>query len=85
MKMEREEILAGLKDIVASADESLRDRLGGITESTRVLEDLGFTSISLLFMAISIEETFHVELKDVDIWKLSTMGDVVSMIRERMR
>ena len=80
MKMSRNEIFEKLKEIILSADESIAYRFPSLDEDTRILEDLGFTSIGMLFMAVSIEETFQIKLDDVNIWDLHVLGDAVTMI-----
>ena len=82
--MSRTEILEKLKGIIVSADASLADRMPAASEDTKILEELGFTSIGLLFMAVVIEETFGIRLEDVNVWQLHTLGDVIDVIQERM-
>lgn len=84
MKMSRDEIFTKLKEIIFSADESIAGRFPSLDEDARILEDLGFTSIGILFMAVSIEECFLIKLDDVNIWDLHILGDVVTMIEGKM-
>ena len=84
MKMNRPEILEKLSEIIRSADETVAQRLPRLEEETRILEDLGFTSIGMLFMAVSIEEIFGIKLDDVNIWELHVLGDVVGMIERKL-
>ena len=82
MKLSREETLAKLKEIVISADDKLAGRESEITESSRILQDLGFSSVELLYMAVIIEDTFGISMDDVNVWELKTVGDVVNKINE---
>ena len=84
MKLSRSEIFEKLKEITLSADESIAYRFPDLHEDIRILEDLGFTSVGLLFMAVSIEETFQIKLDDVNIWDLHVLGDVVTMIEGKL-
>ena len=59
--MLRSEIFNGLKDILVMMDESKKDKIDSIKESDRLFEDLGLTSISLLYLMIAIEESFEIE------------------------
>lgn len=79
--MNRTEIFEKLKEIIVAADESLAGKMPGVSEDTRILEDLGFTSVGMLFMAVVIEEAFSIQLEHVDIWSLRTLGDVIDAIQ----
>ncbi|MBQ3668049.1 MAG: acyl carrier protein [Clostridia bacterium] len=85
MDYSREETFNKLKEIVIAADESLSGRESEITESSRILQDLGFSSVELLYMAVIIEETFKIAMDDVNVWELSTVGDAVDMIMNEMK
>lgn len=84
MQIKREEILVKLKEIVDTSDKN------GALESTEILEDmqlvrdLGFDSMRMLYMAVLIEETFEIKLKNIKGQNLQTMGDVVDMIEKRI-
>ena len=54
-----------------------------ITESATLLEDLGMTSISLLYMAMAIEEEFGIKFQNDDFATLITVGDVVNCIERK--
>ena len=84
MKMSRDEILTALKEIIFSVDESAASRFPSLDEDTRLLEDLGFNSIAVLFMAMSVEEKFSVKLDDVNIGDFHVLGDVITMIERKL-
>lgn len=84
MKADRQEILDKLKEIILFSDETAMERCPVLGEDTRVLEDLGFSSVALLYMAVSIEEAFGIRLDNVNIWELRTLGDVMDMIQGKM-
>lgn len=54
-----------------------------ITLETRIIEDLAFSSINLLLMAIAIESNFEIEIDTADIDSFKTVGDVVRYIEKR--
>ena len=83
--MDRETVFEKLVDIIRFTDESLLRRFPVIDESTRILEDLGFTSIAMLYMSVSIEEMFSIRLDDVNIWDLHTLGDTIDMILGKLK
>lgn len=54
------------------------------TEDSSLLEDLGMTSISLLYMAMATEEEFGVKFNNEDFTTLRTVGDVVACIESKL-
>ena len=54
----------------------------GISEETRLIEDLGMNSIGLLYMAMAVEEEFSVSFTNEDFAILHTIGDVIRKIEE---
>ena len=82
--MDRQEIMEKLKEIVISAAESLAGKTDGMTEETKILEDLGINSVGMLFIAVMIEETFGIQLNNVYVGSLVRMSDVIDMIAERL-
>ena len=57
----------------------------GITEESRVIEDIGMKSIAMLYMAMAIENEFGVNLTNDDLPKMRTVGDIIKMIDERKK
>ena len=58
--------------------------VGELTEDIRIHDDLGADSMDVVDLIMSIEEEFHMEVQDEDIEKITTVGDLVSFIEERM-
>ena len=58
--------------------------VGELTEDARIHDDLGADSMDVVDLIMSIEEEFHMEVQDEDIEKITTVGDLVSFIEERM-
>ena len=58
--------------------------VGELTEDTRIHDDLGADWMDVVDLIMSIEEEFHMEVQDEDIEKITTVGDLVSFIEERM-
>lgn len=54
----------------------------GISEESRLIEDLGMNSIGLLYMAMAVEEEFSVSFTNEDFAILHTVGDVIRKIEE---
>ena len=55
----------------------------GVTESSRLIEDVGMNSIGLLYMAMAVEETFGVTFENEDFLRLKTVGDVIALLAEK--
>ena len=54
-----------------------------VTPASRLKEDLGMNSISMLYVAIAIEEEFGIELTNSDLGSLITVQDVLDRIGEK--
>ena len=83
--LSREEILSSLKEILVAMDPSKEGKLDDVKEETRLIEDLGLMSISLLFMVVSIEEKFKIELGDVGVNDFGTVGETIDYIQKCLK
>ncbi len=55
-----------------------------ITEQTRLIEDLEFNSIGLLYMALAVEENFGVKFNNEDFVNIRTVQDVLDKIEGKI-
>ena len=76
--MSRTEIIEKLKEILLAADDRNRDKVAACTEESRLVADLGFSSVSMLYMVIAIEEEMNIRFDNVGASDFQTLGDVVS-------
>ena len=53
-----------------------------VTESTRLIEDLGFDSLALMMMSMEIEDAFGFRFKEFV--RFETVGDVCSYLSSRV-
>lgn len=53
-----------------------------ITEETNIRMDLALDSLSLLNLAVDIENSFNLEISDRDVVGIETVGDVMRIIEE---
>ena len=83
--MNRVEILEKLKEIMLMMDPSKAQIAETVNESSRLVEDLGLTSVAILFMVIAIEETFSVEFNDLGVDDFKTIGDAVTYIEGKTK
>lgn len=58
---------------------------GDITPESELVNDLGINSLELADMVLLCEERFGVEIKDDDIHKFLTVGDVVDYLAENAK
>lgn len=54
-----------------------------ITEETNIRTDLALDSLSLLNLAVEIENEFELEISDRDAMNLETVGDVLALIEAK--
>ena len=82
--LERKEILAKLKDIILMMDPTKKDIIDTINEDTRLIEDLGLASVSMLYMVVAIEETFKIEFDNLSVEDFKTVKDTINYIEEKL-
>jgi acyl carrier protein len=75
-------------DLEERVKQILTTRLGmppeEITAEARLVDDLGMDSLDAVELAIAMERQFKVELSDDQIAKLQTVGDIVTLVQQRM-
>lgn len=84
MQLTREQILDKLKEVLLFVDKSKADLIAEADENTRLNEDLGLTSVGMLFTVISIEESFSIVFGDIGMDELKTVGDVIDYVSEKL-
>lgn len=83
--MTRQEIFDKLKDILLLTDDRNSDEISECTESANLMTDLGFSSVTMLYMVIAIEEEFGIRFDDsVGAADFETLGDVISYIKKKL-
>ena len=53
-----------------------------VTESTRLIDDLGFDSLAMMMMAMEIEDAFGFKFKEFVVFE--TVGDVCSYLESKI-
>lgn len=77
------EILEKLKEIfhlIINRDADLTN----ITKETEIVNDLGVSSIGLIYLMVAIEEMFAIDLSDVTFNTFVTIDDVVRYIENKI-
>lgn len=78
--MNREEIFNQLKELIKLANSSTPELIESCTEESDLRTDLGLTSIGVLYLAISIEQTFDIVFSDTAFDDFTKVKDVVDYI-----
>lgn len=84
MLMTRQEILENLKEILMDADERGSELVDKVSEQSRLTEDLGLSSVNMLYMIIATEEVFDIRFDDVGVNEFQTVGDVIDYIEGKL-
>ena len=79
----RTEIFEKLKDILFFADPNSIETVKNATEDSTLTVDLGFSSVSVLYLVIAIEEAFGIEFEGVTLSDFETLGDVITYIERK--
>ena len=85
MQLTRKEILEKLQDIMISINENDREKIEASTEASRLVEDLGLTSVGMLYLVIILEESFQIKVEDVGPATFDTVAKVVDYIEEKTK
>lgn len=82
--MSRTDILEQLKGILDAAGDLGAGAAADATESTKLLTELGLSSVSMLFLVIAVEEDFGIQFDDVGVSDFETVGDVIDYIERKL-
>lgn len=82
--MSRQEIIGKLAAILSEeqGDEGILSM--EYNENMGLYSDLGLNSIGLLYMVISVEESFNIRFDNVKMSDFETLGDVVDYIEKAL-
>lgn len=76
--MQNMDIEAKLKDLLYEIDDEID--MEAISPDSLLKEDLGLSSVAMLYMAVSIENEFEIDLSEADMSQLRTVSDVVDLV-----
>ncbi len=68
-----------LKEIVKQFDENID--VESLSRESRLKEDLNLSSVSLLYLAVSLEDEFGVDLTGSNLGEIKTIGDLIDAIK----
>ncbi|MBO4320624.1 MAG: acyl carrier protein [Treponema sp.] len=83
MQLSRDEIISKLKSILVSADDKYSSMVDTINDGTSLINELGLTSVGMLYLVIVIENTFSIQFENVGIDDFKTFGDIVNYIESK--
>jgi len=67
----------------------VKDKLGveddKIVDSAKYVDDLGADSLTLVDIAMALEDEFGMKIPDEDIEKITTVGSTVAYIQEHLK
>ena len=66
------------------ADERGSELVDKVSEQSRLTEDLGLSSVNMLYMIIATEEVFDIRFVDVGVNEFQTVGDVMDYIEGKL-
>ena len=84
MAMSRNEIIEKLTDVMKMAMPSSDTDITTLSEDANLVNDLGLSSVGVLYIVIAIEEFFNIRFDDVGFADFNTIGDVVDYIEKKL-
>ena len=66
------------------ADERGSELVDKVSEQSRLTEDLGLSSVNMLYMIIATEEVFDIRFDDVGVNEFQTVGDVMDYLEGKL-
>ena len=82
--MSRNEIFEKLKEVLVMVMPTLELGDAEITENANLANDIGLSSVGVLYVVIAIEEFFGIRFDDVGFADFQTIGDVIDYIEKKI-
>ncbi len=73
-------IEAKLIELLKEIDEEIDPE--SIRADSRLMADIGMSSVALLYMAVAVEEAFGIDLSSYEMKEETTVGDIIKLIQE---
>lgn len=83
MAMSRNSIIEKLADVLKMAVPGSEVDVSKLSEDTNLINDLGLSSVGVLYIVIAIEEFFNIRFDDVGFADFKTLKDVVDYIEKK--
>lgn len=85
MAMSRSEIKEKLVDVMRMAMPDLSENADALCESASLVNDLGLSSVGILYVVIAIEEFFNIQFDNVGFGDFRTVGEVIDYIEAKLQ
>ena len=69
-----------LREILREFDDSVD--VDSLTRESNLKEDIGLSSVSLLYLAVALEDEFGVDFANNDFGEIKTIGDLIKIIED---
>ena len=70
-----------LKELLKGIDEEIDPET--IAGDSRLMADIGMSSVALLYMAVAVEEEFGIDLSSYEMTEETTVNDIIGFIQEQ--
>ncbi|MBR5779356.1 MAG: acyl carrier protein [Clostridia bacterium] len=84
MAMSRSEIFEKLNEVINMVMPALDVTETEITEDSNLVNDIGLSSVGILYVVIAIEEFFGIRFDDVGFADFETIKDVIDYIEKKI-
>ena len=84
MAMSRSEIFEKLNEVINMVMPALDVAETEITEDSNLVNDIGLSSVGILYVVIAIEEFFGIRFDDVGFADFETIKDVIDYIEKKI-
>lgn len=84
MNFSRNEIREKLDEVITLAVGEEIEDVTVFGEDATLTDDLGLTSVGILYTVIAIEEFFNIEFDDVSFSDFKTVGNVIDYIEKKI-
>ena len=85
MAMSRNDIKEKLVDVMKMATPQGSIDFENLVEDSRLVDDIGLSSVGVLYIVIAIEEFFDIRFDDVGFADFKTIGDVIDYIEKKVQ
>lgn len=83
MALSRNEIKQKLADIMQMVMGDRLPDIDSLDENSNLINDLGLSSVGVLYVVIAIEESFGIEFENVGFSDFTILGDVINYIEKK--
>ena len=71
-----------LKELLHEIDEDID--VESVTRDSELIGDVGMTSVTLLYMALALEDNFGMDFSNTSLNQFVTVGDVIDAIESKL-